>query len=188
MALAWLLARGPLPERLLGELGWGSHTSHPQGPGRLLLRADWALARQGVSRDVTCSALKGEMVPDSLPATPKSSPTGRVPSRGTPRIPAPLHLSPFSPPDRDRRGDSPAWSGRGVAPPASPIPREPSCYPAAWMHKYESGLTPRGLFQGPYLATKEPRWGTSKLNFKTSCCQTMQYGQTDLDGAAPRLG
>ena len=27
--------------------------------------------------------------------------------------PAPLPLSPFSPPDRDRRGDSPAWSGRG---------------------------------------------------------------------------
>ena len=34
-------------------------------------------------------------------------------SRGTPRVPAPLHLSPFSPPDRDRRVDSPAWSGRG---------------------------------------------------------------------------
>ena len=28
-------------------------------------------------------------------------------------IPAPLPLSPFSPPDRDRRGDSPVWSGRG---------------------------------------------------------------------------
>ena len=33
-------------------------------------------------------------------------------SRGTPRVPAPLPQSPFSPPDRDRRGDSPAWSGR----------------------------------------------------------------------------
>ena len=30
-------------------------------------------------------ALKGETVPDSLPATPKSPPTRRVPSRGTPR-------------------------------------------------------------------------------------------------------
>ena len=30
-------------------------------------------------------------VPDSLPATPKSPPTRRVPSRGTPRVPAPLH-------------------------------------------------------------------------------------------------
>ena len=43
-------------------------------------------------------------------ATPKSPPTRRVPPRGTPRVPAPLPLSPFSPPDRDRRGDSPAWS------------------------------------------------------------------------------
>ena len=32
-----------------------------------------------------------------------------VTSRGTPRVPAPLPLSPFSPPDRDRRGESPAW-------------------------------------------------------------------------------
>ena len=31
-------------------------------------------------------------------------------------IPAPLPLSPFSLPDRDRRGDSPAWSGRGSRP------------------------------------------------------------------------
>ena len=32
-------------------------------------------ARDGVSREVPCSALKGETVPDSLPATPKSPPT-----------------------------------------------------------------------------------------------------------------
>ena len=32
------------------------------------------LARDGVSREVPCSALKGETVPDSLPATRKSSP------------------------------------------------------------------------------------------------------------------
>ena len=31
-----------------------------------------------------CSALKGETVPDSLPATPKSPPTRRVPPRATP--------------------------------------------------------------------------------------------------------
>ena len=67
---------------------------------------DEALARDGVSREVSYSALKGETVPDSLPATPKSSPTRRVPSRGTPSIPAPLHRSLFSPPDRDRRVDS----------------------------------------------------------------------------------
>ena len=77
---------------------------------------DEALARDGVSREVPCSALKGETVPDSLPATPKSPPTRRVPPRGTPRVPAPLPLSPFSPPDRDRRGESPAWSGRGSQP------------------------------------------------------------------------
>ena len=45
------------------------------------------LARDGVSREVPCSALKGETVPDSLPATPKSPPTRRVPPRGTPRVP-----------------------------------------------------------------------------------------------------
>ena len=63
---------------------------------------DEALARDGVSREVPCSALKGGKDPASLHATPKSSPTRRVPSRGTPRVPAPLPLSPFSPPDRDR--------------------------------------------------------------------------------------
>ena len=74
---------------------------------------DEALARDGVSREVPCWALKGETVPDSLHATPKSSPTGRIPWRGTPRVAAPLPLSPFSPPDRDRSVDCPAWSGRG---------------------------------------------------------------------------
>ena len=34
------------------------------------------------------STLKGETVPDSLPATPKSPPTRRVPPRGNPEIPA----------------------------------------------------------------------------------------------------
>ena len=32
---------------------------------------------------------------------------------GKPRFPAPLHLSPFSPPDRNRWVDSPALSARG---------------------------------------------------------------------------
>ena len=81
---------------------------------------DEALARDGVSREIPCSALKGETVPYSLPVTPKSSPTRRVPSRGTPRVPAPLHLSPFSPPDRDRRVDSPAWSGGVPGLPGAP--------------------------------------------------------------------
>ena len=43
---------------------------------------DEALARHGVSREVPCSTLKGETFPDSLPATPKSPPTRRVPPRG----------------------------------------------------------------------------------------------------------
>ena len=81
---------------------------------------DEALARDGVSREVPCSTLKGEKDPASLHATPKSSPTRRVPSRGTPRVPQPLPLSPFSPPDRDRRVDSPAWSGRGSRPSGAP--------------------------------------------------------------------
>ena len=42
---------------------------------------DEALARDGVSREVPCSAMKGETVPDILPATPKSPPTRRVPPR-----------------------------------------------------------------------------------------------------------
>ena len=73
---------------------------------------DEELAHYGVSREVPCSALKCETVPDTLRTTPKSSPTRRVPSRGTPRVPAQLHLSPFSPPDGDRRVDPPALSGR----------------------------------------------------------------------------
>ena len=67
--------------------------------------------------------LKGETVPDSLPATPKSPPKRRGPPRGTPRVLAPLHLSPFSPPDRDRRGDSPAWPLRWGC--ALPSPNAP---------------------------------------------------------------
>ena len=56
----------------------GSATAH--GPHA----QDEALARHGVSREVPCSALKGETVPDSLPETPKSPPTRRGPPRGTP--------------------------------------------------------------------------------------------------------
>ena len=48
---------------------------------------DEALARDGVSGELPCSALKGETVPDSLPATPKSPPTRRVPPRGHIRTP-----------------------------------------------------------------------------------------------------
>ena len=49
---------------------------------------DEALDRDGVSREVPCSALKGETVPDSLPATPKvpdtpGSPEGNTEGPGT---------------------------------------------------------------------------------------------------------
>ena len=40
---------------------------------------DEALARDGVSREVPCSALKGETAPDSLPATPKIPPHAGFP-------------------------------------------------------------------------------------------------------------
>ena len=52
--------------------------------------------------------------PDSLPTTPKSPPTRRGPPRGTPRVPAPLPLSPFSPPDRDRSAAAVWVSSRGT--------------------------------------------------------------------------
>ena len=48
----------------------------------MLGKNEGTLARDGVSREVPCSALKGETVPDSLPATPRSPPTRRVPPRG----------------------------------------------------------------------------------------------------------
>ena len=50
-------------------------------------------SKEAGSSSTPCSALKGETVPDSLPATPKSPPTRRVPPRGTPRVPAPLPLA-----------------------------------------------------------------------------------------------
>ena len=39
------------------------------------------VGHDGVSREVPCSALKGETVPDSLPATPKSPPKTAKASR-----------------------------------------------------------------------------------------------------------
>ena len=67
---------------------------------------DEALARDGVSREVPCSALKGERVPDSLPATPKSPPTRRVPPRGTP---SGLVVSPCSPRDSQESSPTPQF-------------------------------------------------------------------------------
>ena len=74
------------------------------------------LARYGVSREVPVSVVTCERVPDTFLATPRNSPTHRVPSRETPRVRTPPHLSPFSPPDRERRVNSPALSARGSRP------------------------------------------------------------------------
>ena len=46
--------------RVPAELGQESQASS--------CKEEWTLARDGVSREVPCSALKGETVPDSLPA------------------------------------------------------------------------------------------------------------------------
>ena len=56
-------------------------------------------------------ALEKEMATHSS-VLAKSSPTYQSHLRETPRFPAALHLSPFSPPDRDRRFDSRALCGR----------------------------------------------------------------------------
>ena len=69
-------------DALNARYGKGKVFSAAQGIG--------AKSCDGVSREVPCSALKGETVPDSLLATPKSPPTRRVPPRGTP---SPVHES-----------------------------------------------------------------------------------------------
>ena len=109
------------------------------------------LARHGVSREVPCSALKGETVIDSLPArqgthvsmrmakgswsslsshgkwTLKSSPARRVPSRGTPRVPAPCLDIPAGH-DLPCRLDLQDSSGRGTCPQGC---RHPFPHPAS---------------------------------------------------------
>ena len=61
---------GPSQERT-GESGAFGLWPHPRGSSRIS-------SCDGVSREVPCSALKGETVPDSLPATPKSPPTSKL--------------------------------------------------------------------------------------------------------------
>ena len=50
---------------------------------------------------------------------PKSPPTRRGPPRATPRVPAPLPLSPFSPPDRDSPSQRPPRVQEGSQEPGS---------------------------------------------------------------------
>ena len=61
----------PLQHLLLVDF-WTQHEGALPPP--CIVRKD---PRDGVSREIPCSALKGETVPDSLPATPKSPPTRR---------------------------------------------------------------------------------------------------------------
>ena len=55
---------------------------------------DTTLGASLVAQRLPCSALKGETVPDSLPATPKSPPTRRVPPRGPLYLTSATHGSP----------------------------------------------------------------------------------------------
>ena len=114
---------GPGPQESPPSLNLGFPTSEvsliaPPAPcgAHIAARARCSVQAPSGGRRASSSYLKGGKDPASLHATPKSSPTRRVPSRGTPRVPEPLSLSPFYPPDRDRRVDSPAWSGRGSRP------------------------------------------------------------------------
>ena len=109
--------------------------------------------KRGERERIRGNGLKGETVPDSLPASPKSPPTRRGPPRGTPRVPAPLPLSPFSPPDHDRRGDSPAWSGR-------------SAFPLGW----------------PWEAQSSPRVARESWGLRSSHCRAEETSPRRVSG------
>ena len=66
----------------------------------------------------TDTFVSSKRLPDwaSLELSPSVAPDTPGYPEGKPRVPAPPPLSPFSPPDRDRRVDCPAWSGRGSQP------------------------------------------------------------------------
>ena len=116
IGLPWPNIRGSLKSPCNSRIPPQLEKNHVAPPSS----QDEALGRYSVSREVSRSVLSCETVPDTLHATSKISQTCRIPSRGTPRFPAPPHLCPFSPPDRDRRVDSPALSAR-----ASDIPGAP---------------------------------------------------------------
>ena len=114
--------------------------SEQTAPGTAVRRAAWGCHCPSISKTVSVSAKCGNRGPacqseqlqknakvtrtagasaegaDRTPGVVRTPRTRRGPPRGTPKVPAPLPLSPFSPLDRDRRGDSPAWSGRGSRP------------------------------------------------------------------------
>src|SRR5574339_169708 len=77
---------------------------------------DEALSRYSASGEVPRSELEVERALGTLDATHKVPRNPGLPGEEHRGFPAPLPLSPFYPPDLDRRVDSPALSGRGSRP------------------------------------------------------------------------
>src|SRR5574337_1356387 len=99
----------------------------PRGNSRILLHLeknhvvppspqDVALCRYSVSGEVPLYELEFETVLVTLDATHKVPRHPGLPREEHRSFPATLPLSPFYPPDLDRRVDSPALSGRGSRP------------------------------------------------------------------------
>src|SRR5574337_918860 len=112
---------------------------------------DEALSRYSASGEVPRSEWAVERALGTLDAThkvPRNPGLPRAEHRG---FPAPPALSPFSPPDLDRRVDSPALSGRGSRPsartPGSGRSHEDIPDVASWVVPHSVG--PR--FPGPLL-------------------------------------
>ena len=120
-------SRAPRPYRSPG-LGEGSGGG-PQGPRylaafsldfRFLLCVTWMTSKVSLLQLSTARRLirQSRRLPVHTPVshaglcTAAHCGTSRRPECQLWKCP----LSPFSPPDRDRRGDSPAWSGRGSRP------------------------------------------------------------------------
>ena len=85
--LAWripgMVEPGGLPSmgsHGVGQEGRGGSEEAVPGPSVFPSGEPGVSGRDGVSREVPCSALKGETVPDSLPATPKSPPPSPLPT------------------------------------------------------------------------------------------------------------
>src|SRR5574339_352621 len=81
---------------------------------------DEALSRYSVSGEVPRYELEVERALGTLDATRKVPRNPGLPREEHRGFPAPPPLSPFSPPDLDRRVDSPALSGRGSRPSGRP--------------------------------------------------------------------
>ena len=133
---------------------------------------DEAIARDGISREVPSSALKGETVPDSLPATPKSPPTRRVPPRGTPRVP---------------------WGSCVSQQAPRPGPSACSVCPSAWRgHTWSRAGEGAGLVAGkgsacwgPGSPPRSPRGQTSPAGCPVGCQRVAVGCARGLDHRGP---